>query len=162
MNRSTSEQIGTKQPGTHGRIEVILSFCSKCRRGLQALVPEWRDYTFIPMSYSCPCVSFSSLFYSCSLRTHGVKLMLCRAVWFQQLCRDEFHRKGSSMRLVLHSELFLSFRLLSGNITSHTASYWYFEMVQLQLPFGSSLLIYMILTKKATLAKKWTKVTHFS
>lgn len=69
MNRSTSEQIGTKHPGTHGRIEVILSFCSKCRRGLQALVPKWRDYTFIPMSYSCPCVSFSSLFYSCSLRT---------------------------------------------------------------------------------------------
>lgn len=38
MNRSTREQIGTKQSDTRGGIEVILSFCSKCRRGLQALV----------------------------------------------------------------------------------------------------------------------------
>lgn len=80
MNRSTSEQIGTKQPGTRGGIEVILSFCSKCRRGLQALVAS-EETTH---SFTCPTRVLVSLFLPRSIAVPGeryeVKLMLSRPV----------------------------------------------------------------------------------
>ncbi len=67
------------------------------------------------MSYSSPCVSFSSSFYSCSWRTvrgeiDAQSASLISAAWVLFVCRDGFHRTGSLMLLVLHSELFLSFR----------------------------------------------------
>lgn len=62
MNRSTSEQIGTKQSDTREGIEVILSFCSKCRRGLQALVLSGETLR----SFSRPGCVLVTLFLPCS------------------------------------------------------------------------------------------------
>ncbi|GAA6071763.1 uncharacterized [Tachysurus ichikawai] len=57
VNRSSPQEIGTKQPVTHGGIEVILSRCCKRRRGLQALLAKQPKCTLVLMSYSRPCVS---------------------------------------------------------------------------------------------------------
>lgn len=58
VNRSSPQEIGTKQPVTHGGIEVILSRRCKRRRGLQALLAKRPDCALILMSYLRPCVSF--------------------------------------------------------------------------------------------------------
>lgn len=57
VNRSSPQEIGTKQPVTHGGIEVILSRRCKRRRGLQALLAKQPDCTLVLMSYLRPCVS---------------------------------------------------------------------------------------------------------
>lgn len=60
VNRSSSQEIGTKQPVTHVGIEVILSRSSKRRRGLQVFLAKWPGSALALMSYLCPCVSFHS------------------------------------------------------------------------------------------------------